>query len=187
MFVHCYDLFTIKSDQISGKYGNYSTMQIRYRLPFNFLFSAIVFFTFFLSGACSPRLDTRGNLPNKDLLANIEIGHVHKNQVLKLIGSPSTTELFDGESWYYISEQTSTKAFFEPKIISRKIVIIRFDGKGIVKKIETVGLDAGRKIVMVDRKTPTAGEEMTILKQLFGNIGRFEGGPKSSNPAIPGN
>ena len=125
--------------------------------------------------SCTPRLETRGNLPNSDMLANIEVGHVNKQDVLELIGSPSTKELFKGESWYYISEETETKAFFKPKINSRKVVINRKKKKGIVKEIKTIGLKESKNIKMVDRVTPTAGQELTILKQLFGNIGRFEG------------
>jgi outer membrane protein assembly factor BamE (lipoprotein component of BamABCDE complex) len=117
------------------------------------------------------------------MLANIEVGQVNKGQVIGLIGSPSTVELFNGESWYYISEKTETKAFFEPKITNRKVVIIRFNKRGIVKEIKTIGLKEARNIKMVDRVTPTAGREMNILRQLFGNIGRFEG---SNNSTIPG-
>ena len=133
--------------------------------------------------SCSPRMDTRGNLPNPDMLANIEVGQVNKRQVIELIGSPSTVELFNGESWYYISEKTETKAFFEPKTTNRKVVIIRFNKRGIVKEIKTIGLKEARNIKMVDRVTPTAGREMNILRQLFGNIGRFEG---SGGGTIPG-
>jgi len=118
------------------------------------------------------------------MLANIEVGQVNKRQVIELIGSPSTVELFNGESWYYISEKTETKAFFEPKTTNRKVVIIRFNKRGIVKEIKTIGLKEARNIKMVDRVTPTAGREMNILRQLFGNIGRFEG---SNNGAmVPG-
>ncbi len=90
--------------------------------------------------------------------------------------------LFKGESWYYISEKTETKAFLPPKKTSRKVVIIRFNKQGIVKEIKAIGLKEARDIRMVERITPTAGQEMTILKQVFGNIGRFEGAGSSSTP-----
>jgi len=109
------------------------------------------------------------------MLANIEIGRVNKQEVVEFIGSPSTVEIFKGESWYYISEKIETTAFFEPKINNRKVIIIRFDKKGIVKEIKTIGLKEAQNVKMVDRVTRTAGQEMTILKQLFGNIGRFQG------------
>jgi outer membrane protein assembly factor BamE (lipoprotein component of BamABCDE complex) len=123
--------------------------------------------------ACAPRIDSRGNLPDPDLLANIEVGHVNKREVLEMIGSPSSIEPFMGESWYYISQKTQTTAFFKPKAIQRKVVIIRFDNKGIVKEVKFIGLDKGRNIKMVERTTPTAGKEITLIQQIFGNLGRF--------------
>ena len=131
--------------------------------------------------SCSPRIESRGNLPNLDMLANIEIGQVNKREVLESIGSPSTIELFEGESWYYISEKIETKAFFEPKVNKRKVIIIRFNKKGIVKEIKTLGIKDAQNVKMVDRVTPTAGQGMTVLKQIFGNIGRFEGA-SGTNP-----
>ena len=129
--------------------------------------------------ACAPRISMRGNLPDPGLLATIEVGQVNKHGVVKLIGSPSSAAPFQGESWYYISERTETRAFFEPAVVDRKVVIIRFDKKGVVSEIKELGLKDGHDIAMVDRVTPTAGKEMTLLKQLFGNIGRFE---KGANP-----
>ena len=42
------------------------------------------------------------------------------------------------------------------------------------EKVKIYGLEDARKIEIVERVTPTAGKEFTILRQLFGNIGRFE-------------
>lgn len=150
------------------------------------LLIAIISFLIILASltSCTSRIETRGNLPNDDMLANIEVGQVSMREVVELIGSPSTIEPFQGQSWYYISEKTSAKAFFEPEITSRKVIIIRFDNKGIVKEIKTIGLKEAKNIKMVERITPTAGREMTILRQLFGNIGRFQGA--GSDNLVPG-
>jgi outer membrane protein assembly factor BamE (lipoprotein component of BamABCDE complex) len=140
------------------------------RFIFNVVLSSVVVSAMI---SCTPRFDSRGNLPDPDLVANIEVGHVNKREVLEMIGSPSTVEPFLEETWYYISQKSETKAFFEAKTIQRQVLIIRFDEKGIVKEIKSIGLEKGRNIKMVDRTTPTAGKEITILQQLFGNVGRF--------------
>ena len=124
--------------------------------------------------SCSSKTIITGNLPDPDLIANIEVGQVSKNEVLELLGSPSTKATFNDNDWYYVSEKTSTRAFFDPEVINRKVLIIQFDNREIVKKITQLSLKDGEKIEMVDRITPTAGKEMTILKQIFGNVGRFE-------------
>ena len=129
---------------------------------------------FIMLQSCSNKTITTGNLPDPDLVANIEVGQVSKNEVLELLGSPSTKATFNDNDWYYISEKISTRVFFRPEAINRKVLIIQFDKREIVKKITQLSLKDGEKIEMVDRITPTAGKEMTILKQIFGNVGRFE-------------
>ncbi len=141
------------------------------------------------TAACTARIDTRGNLPDADLIADLEVGHITKNQVLDLIGSPSSTAPFSGESWYYISERTETLAFFEPEVKERKVLVLRFDAGGVLKEMTALDLTDGRDIQLVERTTPTAGNEITILQQIFGNIGKFntpEGGGGTVGPQTPG-
>ena len=128
--------------------------------------------------ACSSRIDQRGNLPDADVLANVEVGHINRQGVQDLLGTPSSVGLFDGETWYYISERTEKTAFFEPVVLDRKVIVIKFDEKGIVSAMNTLTMEDARQIEMVDRRTPTAGNEFGLLRQLFGNIGRFEGKEK---------
>ena len=139
----------------------------------NLLRISVMVFSIMLQ-SCSNKTITTGNLPDPDLVANIEVGQVSKNEVLELLGSPSTKATFNDNNWYYVSEKISTRAFFHPEVINRKVLIIQFDKREIVKKITQLSLKDGEKIEMVDRITPTAGKEMTILKQIFGNVGRFE-------------
>ena len=139
-----------------------------------YLLSLVLIIAIIAVTNCTPRLDVRGNLPDTDLIADIEVGHINKKQVKALIGSPSSISPLSSNTWYYLSERTETLAFFEPEIKERKILVIRFDQKGVAKDVKMYGLEDAQKIEMVDRVTPTAGREFTILKQLFGNIGRFE-------------
>jgi outer membrane protein assembly factor BamE (lipoprotein component of BamABCDE complex) len=130
-------------------------------------------------GACTSRIDQRGNLPDPDLLANIEVGHINKQGVQEALGTPSSIGLFDQETWYYISQRTEKVAFFKPSVIDRKVIVIKFDQRGVVSEMTTLGLEDSRDVQIVERTTPTAGQEMGLLKQLLGNIGRFEGKGKA--------
>lgn len=123
--------------------------------------------------ACAPRVATRGNQPDPELLAEIEPGEISRLEVEEILGSPSTTATFGQEAWYYISERTETTAFFAPEVAERHVVVIRFDDKGMVAAIDNLTLEDGRVIRPTDRETPTAGNELTFLEQMFGNLGRF--------------
>lgn len=124
--------------------------------------------------ACESRISKRGNLPDPELLAEIETGASSREQVAQTLGSPSSTALFDLETWFYISETTETAAFFEPEVIERKVLILKFDKSGVLTQMAGLGLEDSHDVEPVDRVTPTAGNEVTIMDQLLGNIGRFE-------------
>ncbi|MDP7652505.1 MAG: outer membrane protein assembly factor BamE [Rhodospirillales bacterium] len=123
--------------------------------------------------ACAPRIETSGNLPDPERLAEISDGGFGREEVLEVLGSPSSVAALEGEVWYYISKRTETLAFFEPEVSDQQVVIIRFDEKGMVSKVETLGLEQARAIEPAERETPTAGNELTLFDQLIGNLGRF--------------
>lgn len=123
--------------------------------------------------ACAPRIATHGNLPDPEKLAEVVPGKISRDEVAEILGSPSSIAAFNEETWYYISERMETTAFLPPDVTERKVVVIRFDKKGVVSSVENLGLADGRNVELVDRTTPTAGNEITILQQVMGNMGRF--------------
>jgi outer membrane protein assembly factor BamE (lipoprotein component of BamABCDE complex) len=126
-----------------------------------------------LATACAPRIATHGNLPDPEKLAEIVPGKISRDEVAEILGSPSSIAAFNEETWYYISERMETTAFLAPDVTERKIIVIRFDKKGVVSSVENLGLGDGRNVELVDRTTPTAGNEMNIFQQMMGNMGRF--------------
>jgi outer membrane protein assembly factor BamE (lipoprotein component of BamABCDE complex) len=123
--------------------------------------------------ACSPDVEMRGNLPYPDLLTQIQVGKTTREDVQALLGTPSTVSMFGDETWHYVSQRTESVAFFDPEIKDRKIVTVIFDRSGTVRALDSKGLADGKTVHTVDRETPTAGKEMTLLQQLMGNVGRF--------------
>ena len=123
--------------------------------------------------ACAPRVATRGNSADAERLAQIEPGRHGRVEVAEILGSPSSTAIFDNEIWYYISQRTETVAFFEPKVRERRVVVVAFDRQGKVSEIRTIGLEEGRRIEPVDRVTPTEGKKLTFFEQILGNFGNF--------------
>jgi len=123
--------------------------------------------------ACEGRVAARGNLPDADRLAEVKAGEMTRDEVAEILGTPSTVATFGDEAWFYVSEVTETLAFLAPKVHDRKVVIVYFDKEGVVKKLETKGLDAAIAVSPVERKTPTVGKELTVLEQLVGNFNRL--------------
>ncbi len=128
-----------------------------------------------IGAACAPRQDYRGITIEQEKLDLIKVGETSEGQVNALLGSPSTISTFPdwGTVYYYISSETETVAFLAPELIDQQVLAIAFDKESRVKEIKRYGLKDGKQIAFVDRETPTRGKEMTVLEQLFGNLGRF--------------
>ncbi|MGH6933416.1 MAG: outer membrane protein assembly factor BamE [Dongiaceae bacterium] len=124
-------------------------------------------------GACATRVDTRGNLPDPDDVLAVHPGAQDKQQVAEILGTPSTLGTFDDKIWYYVSKRTETVAFFQPKVTDQQVVVITFDDLDMVEDVKLYGLEDALAIQPVARETPTYGQELTIIQQLLGNVGRF--------------
>lgn len=131
--------------------------------------------------ACESRVHTRGNLLDPERVVDVRPGELTRDEVADILGSPSSITPFSSDTWYYISQRTETFAFFAPKVMERQIVVVSFDKKGKVVKVDTVGLEQGQKIIPVARKTPTHGNKLTVLEQLIGNLGRFKKAHKNAS------
>jgi outer membrane protein assembly factor BamE (lipoprotein component of BamABCDE complex) len=123
--------------------------------------------------SCSPVERTHGYVPRADELDSIQAGQDTRGSVQRKLGRPSTVGSFDDNKWYYISRKTKQYSFFKPENVEQKIVAISFDDNGLVDDVNQYGLEDGRVIDLVTRTTPTFGRELTVLQQMFGNIGRF--------------
>ncbi|MFD2235359.1 outer membrane protein assembly factor BamE [Phaeospirillum tilakii] len=123
--------------------------------------------------ACTPDIELRGNLPPPEQLAQVTVGKSSRDDVQSLLGTPSNVSPFDDSAWFYISTVSEKVSFFPAEIKERKVIGILFDDAGIVRAVQTKTLADGHDVSTVSRETPTAGKEMTIVEQLFGNLGRF--------------
>lgn len=126
--------------------------------------------------SCAPAEDQRGNLPNPDKLAEIHAGTTTKDEVTKILGTPSSVSVFNNDkSWYYISRRTAQTAFFDPAVRDQQVYIVNFDDQGVVKAVDHKALEDGKEITPVARATPAPGRELSFLEQLIGNLGKFNG------------
>ena len=136
-------------------------------------------------GACVASVDQRGNLPEPEKIAQIQPGSTTRDQVVKILGTPSSTGVFNDKSWYYISRKTKQVAFFDKDVLDQQVFVVNFDGRGVVNSVDHKDLKDGREIAMAPGATPAPGRELTFVEQVLGNIGRFNKGRSSSEGSEP--
>ncbi len=134
-------------------------------------------------GGCTTRKYFRGYLANEEVVSSIRAEVDTQDSVKELLGSPSSTSLFDNENWYYFSKRSERLAFFKENITALDIIAIRFDTDGYVTQVGRYTLDDHNNITPVGKTTPTHGRDLSFLQELFGNIGRIgAGGPSNVQP-----
>jgi outer membrane protein assembly factor BamE (lipoprotein component of BamABCDE complex) len=128
----------------------------------------------------------RGNIVEQEDLGQVVVGVSSRSDVQALLGSPSATGTFDEREWYYIGGVTRQRPGRQLALDDQQVVAIRFDDRGTVQDIRRLGAEDGRPVQMVERITPSPGNERTFLQQLFGNIGRLGPGLSNQAPTGPG-
>jgi outer membrane protein assembly factor BamE (lipoprotein component of BamABCDE complex) len=116
---------------------------------------------------CTPVISQRGYLADPAGEASIKVGTDTKSTIQQRLGDPSTAATFGGDTWYYISSVEKQIAFFNPRVESRRVMVISFDKDGKVADLQHFGLKDGHVVAFEARITPTPGREMTFLQQLF--------------------
>ena len=125
-----------------------------------------------LATACTPTISQHGNMLTDHQIDEVAPNVHTRSDVLKLLGSPSSIAAFDNNTWYYIGQETEKKGILDPKIVEERIVVVKFDSEGTLLSIADID---GKKfdIPVSEDQTVTHGNDLTVLQQILGNVGRF--------------
>lgn len=129
-----------------------------------------------LTAGCFATTYQRGYVFDQASLDQVPVG-ASQEQVLLVLGTPSTIATVSGEGFYYISQKTERKvAFLNPDIIDQRVLAVYFDKDRRVERIANYGIQDGKVFDFISRTTATGGEELNFLRQIFGNILRRDSG-----------
>jgi outer membrane protein assembly factor BamE (lipoprotein component of BamABCDE complex) len=112
----------------------------------------------------------RGYVLPEGALEQIPIGS-SQEQVLIVLGTPSTVATVSGEVFYYISQRTQQTSFLPQKVIDQRVVAVYFDKNRRVQRVANYGLQDGKIFDFVSRTTPGGGKELSYLRYVFQIIG----------------
>jgi outer membrane protein assembly factor BamE (lipoprotein component of BamABCDE complex) len=118
-----------------------------------------------LAGACT-QIYSHGYMVPEGALEQIHVGATQE-QVLIVLGTPSTVATISGEVFYYISQQGSQTAFLPQREIDRRIVAVYFDKSRRVERLADYGLKDGKIFDYISRTTPSGGVEQNFLGFAF--------------------
>ena len=117
--------------------------------------------------ACTGEQFQKGYILPPGALEQIPIG-ASQDQVLIVMGTPSTVATLNGEVFYYISQRAERKVMFmNQKITDQRVIAVYFDKNRQVQRLANYGLQDGKIFDFVSRTTPTSGQELSYLAPLF--------------------
>jgi outer membrane protein assembly factor BamE (lipoprotein component of BamABCDE complex) len=134
---------------------------------------AVVMLAGALAGGCSGITQTyhHGYMVPDGALEQIPLG-ASQEQVLIVLGTPSTVATISGEVFYYISQRSEAISFLPQKEIDRRVVAVYFDKSRRVQRLADYGLKDGRIFDFIGRTTPSGGVEQNYLAFVF-KISKF--------------
>src|SRR4030081_301913 len=118
-------------------------------------------------GGCTGEQFQKGYILPPGALEQIPIG-ASQDQVLIVMGTPSTVATLNGEVFYYISQRSERPvAFMNQKVVDQRVIPVYFDKNRQVQRLANYGLQDGKIFDFISRTTPTSGQELSYLAPLF--------------------
>jgi outer membrane protein assembly factor BamE (lipoprotein component of BamABCDE complex) len=115
----------------------------------------------------------RGYVMQEGALEQIPLGAAQE-QVLIVLGTPSTVATVNGEVFYYISQKAQRAAAFLPQeVVDQRVVAVYFDKDRRVRRLANYGLKDGKVFDFLSNTTPTGGQELNYLRGIFRNMNPF--------------
>ena len=82
----------------------------------------------------------------------------NKNDIVKILGPPSTKSTFDNDVWIYIERKTTTKKLFKlakEKILVNNVLVLEIDSYGLLVKKEFYNMEKMNDLDFSKRTTET--------------------------------
>ncbi|HTJ89611.1 MAG TPA: outer membrane protein assembly factor BamE [Pseudolabrys sp.] len=109
----------------------------------------------------------RGYVVQEGALEQIPIGATQE-QVLIVLGTPSTVATLNGDVFYYISQKTERSAAFMPQeVTDQRVIAVYFSKERRVVRLANYGLKDGKVFDFISQTTPTGGRERSLIGGMF--------------------
>ena len=105
--------------------------------------------------------------------SSLVINKTNKNDIIKILGNPSTKSKFDNDVWIYIErKQTQSKLsnLGKMKIYKNDVLVLEIDNYGILKKKEFYNQDDMKKIKIVKATTQAGFKRNSFIYEFLSSM-----------------
>jgi outer membrane protein assembly factor BamE (lipoprotein component of BamABCDE complex) len=110
-------------------------------------------------------------LENKQ--SSLIINKSNKNDIKKILGTPSTTSKFDNDVWIYIERkqtQSELKNLGKMKIYKNDVLVLEIDEYGILKKKEFFNKDDMKNIIIAEASTEAGFKRNSFIYDFMSSM-----------------
>ncbi|MBL41322.1 MAG: hypothetical protein CMM49_01535 [Rhodospirillaceae bacterium] len=147
--------------------------QIRYLIIFFLYFSISIF-----ALSCSPSYTQHGHLVDNSGYDTIVENGDNKKTVINKLGSPSSKDPLNENTWIYITSIHEKKPFKSSKKIEQQVLAVTFNENDILINKRIYTLKDGKTLNLLEDKTITYGKKTSLFREIFGNLGKYRPSPK---------
>ncbi|MDB4217663.1 outer membrane protein assembly factor BamE [Candidatus Pelagibacter sp.] len=104
---------------------------------------------------------------------NLLINKTNKNDIIKILGNPSTKSKFDNDVWIYIERkqtQSDLKNFGKMKIYKNDVLVLEIDDYGILKKKDFYNQNDMNNIIVAKDTTGKKFKKNSFLYDFFSSM-----------------
>ena len=125
----------------------------------------LVIFLFVVNCNFNKIVDSHGSHYLEKKQKKLTINTSNKNDIISLLGPPSTKSKFDNDLWIYIERKktrTSILKFGTKKIYINNVLLLEIDSKGLLTKKEFFNINDMKEIKFIEDET-----DITYSKRSF--------------------
>ena len=103
----------------------------------------------------------------------LEIKISNKNDIIKLLGEPSTKSNFDNDVWIYIERKISTGSIFKlgkEKLITNNVLVLEIDDLGLLADIKFYDKNTMNDIEFVSTSTDSAYKKRSFVYDFLSSM-----------------
>ncbi len=103
----------------------------------------------------------------------LEINSTNKNDIIKLLGEPSTKSTFDNDVWIYIERKISTGSIFKlgkEKLITNNVLVVEIDDLGLLTDIKFYDKNTMNDIKFVSSSTESAYKKRSFVYDFLSSM-----------------
>ena len=103
----------------------------------------------------------------------LEINTTNKNDIIKLLGEPSTKSSFDNDVWIYIERKISTGSIFKlgkEKLITNNVLVLEIDDLGLLANVKFYDKNTMNDIEFVSTSTDSVYKKRSFVYDFLSSM-----------------